>query len=107
MKYDLASRVPDPPQEDETMSETIRKWTLTTSVAVFAVAALLAAIHLFAPEARAQTPSQAVVCTMAPSGKVVPGWEAWMTEQISLGRTHFVPFMASSGTFNFSNMCAW
>ena len=86
------------------MFETFRKWTLTASAAVFAIAALLAAVHLFAPEARAQTPPPTATCeAFGPpltEQKLAEKYSGWMNEQIGLGKRSFVH---SSGRI----VCAW
>jgi len=89
------------------MLETCRKWTLTASVAVLAVAALLAALHLVAPEARAEMPPASVVC-FSFAGPVKKSFnaeniQAWMDGQISMGRARFVSVVQPVAP----TLCAW
>ncbi len=89
------------------MSENIRKWTLTVSVAVLAVAALLGALDLVAPEAQAQSSPPSVVC-FSFTGPVKKSFnaeniQAWMDGQISMGRARFVSVVQPVAP----TLCAW
>jgi len=83
------------------MSEAIRKWTVTASFAVLALAALLFALHGFVPLVQAQDvpPARTAECNIF--RMVNPPVKAeWMNEQLRAGRTDFVWATPTV-------MCAW
>ena len=86
------------------MSEVIRKWTVTVSFAVLALAALLFALQGSVPEVLAQDIPTDAVCkwemSWSTKNNAAIGPQEFMNEQLAAGRTHFV---APQSTV----MCAW
>ena len=85
------------------MSDRLKRWALTLSMAALAFAALASGARDFAPEAQAQEPPPTAVCRAMPIGltmaNVASAQEGWMNEQLRAGKSHFV---------SVSNLiCAW